>query len=381
MLTIGFDASSTLAPRTGVGRAALGLIRALAALEDNNAEFRVLLNSLTRRAGPEHEPLAEAPNVKLVRARRPGGMTVRAWARGKGPAADALLGPGLDLYHAASSYMPPVLAAKRVISVYDLAFLEDAPAEREPLGGGMFAATFPKLLPACDLVVTSSEFSRARIIETYRLPVDRVAVIPLSIDPEVFRIESERFVEIARHDLGIPSQDYLLGVSDHHPRKRPSLLLDIYEQLREREPATPPLVVLGWAGRPHEALRSRPHLYRHVHVLGRVHDRLLAGLYTGAVATIVASRHEGFGFPILEAQACGSPVVCGRNSSLPEVGGNGAVYVETDLLDDWIETVRSVAYHQDARDLWRERGLANINRFSWEKTARAMIEHYQRVCG
>lgn len=378
-LVVGFDGSSTLAPRTGVGRAALGLARALAAIEDSGAQLRVLLNSLMRRTGPEHDALRQAAGVHLVRKRRPGGWMVRAWARGAGPTVEDLLGSDVRVHHGPAMYMPPARRARRIVSVYDLAFLEDPPEQREPLGGALFAEWFPRLLPACDMVVTASEFVRHRVIETYQLDGDRVAVVPLGVDPEMFRVEGARFVEMARHELGLADESYLLGVGAHAPRKRSGLLLDLYERLLEREPATPPLAVLGWQGRPPEELRRRPQLHRHVQVLGHVPDRLLAGLYTGAVATVITSHHEGFGFPVLEAQACGSPVVCGRNTSLPEVAGDAAMMVESDDAEAWADAVAQVAFDQSKRDARRDCGLANVRRFSWETAARRILELYRSL--
>lgn len=368
-LTIGFDASSTLAPRTGVGRAALGLLQGLTELEESGLDLRVFMNSLTRRTGAEHAFLGEA-SVPVTRRRKPGAWLVKGWAAGKGPTAEELLGPGIDLFHAPAGYVPPASKAKRIASVYDVAFLDDPPAQREALGGALFAEWFPRLLPEVDLVHTASEWSRARLMETYGLAEDRVAVVPLGIDPKRFRVENVRLVEVLHHDLGIPAQTYLLGIGGPEPRKRAELLLDVYARLREAEPATPPLAVIGWGGKPHPALKARPALHRHVHVLPWIGDDRLAALYTGAVATIVPSREEGFGFPVLEAMACGSPVVCGRHSSLAEIGGDAALFVEGADPDEWVEALQRVAFDQEEHDRWKERGLQQAARFRWEETAR-----------
>ncbi len=374
---LGFDASSTLAPRTGVGRAALGLLRGIVALDDPGIELRVLMNSLTRRRGAEHAFL-DAPNTRVVRRFSSGARMVRSWARGSRPTVEQLLGDGVDIFHGPASYMPPAEHARRIVSVYDLAFLDDPPEQRDALGGAYFAATFPKLLPACDLVVTASEFTRRRVIETYRLKEDRVVSVPLGVDHDVFKLVGERFVEMARQQIGLSSKTYLLALSDHTPRKRAGLLLDLYERLLEVESTTPPLVVLGWRGKPAAELRKRRALHRRVVVLPHLGDHLLPGLYTGAVATILTSQHEGFGLPVLEAQACGSPVVCARVTALPEVAGDGALFVDSNDPDAWVEAIRIVAFHQDARDAWSEKGRSNAARFSWETCARNMLDCYFR---
>ncbi|MBX3728131.1 MAG: glycosyltransferase family 4 protein [Candidatus Sumerlaeia bacterium] len=376
-LAIGYDGSSTLAPRTGIGRAALDLLRALAALEASDLDIHVLLNSLTRRLGPEHRLLAD--RVHLVRRRRLGGRLVQAWARGHGPVAEDLLGVRVALWHAVSSCVPPVHAARRVVTVHDLAFLDEAPTARARLGGALFHDSFPRLLPACDAVVTPTQAVRARLIETYGLPEDRVVAIPWGLDAERFHVEPERLVEIACHDFGIPKASYLLAVGDHQPRKRAGLLLDLYARLRAAEPATPPLVLLGWNGHPPAELRARHDLHRHVLVLPRVPDDKLAGLYTGAVATVLTSRDEGFGFPLLEAQACGSPVVASACPAWREIAGSDARLVASNDPDAWIEALRPLVFDQQSHDAAKAAGLANAARFSWEACALAHAGLYRRL--
>jgi glycosyltransferase involved in cell wall biosynthesis len=376
-LTLGYDGSSTLAPRTGVGRAALELLRALAALEASDLALHVLLNSLTRRPGPEHRLLAD--RVRLVRRRRLGGRLVQAWARGRGPLAEDLLGTSVALWHAVSSCIPPVRAARRVVTVHDLAFLDDVPAARARLGGALFHDSFPRLLPACDAIVTPTQAVRARLLEAYRLPEERVVTIPWGLDAEAFHVEPERFVEIARHDCGIPAASYLLAVGDHQPRKRAGLLLELYARLRAAEPATPPLVLLGWNAQPPAELRARHELHRHVIVLPRVPDDKLAGLYTGAVATVLTSRDEGFGFPLLEAQACGSPVVASACPAWSEIAGPGTPLVASDDPDAWVEALRPLVFDQQAHDAAKDAGRANAARFTWEACARAHAALYRRL--
>lgn len=375
-LIVGYDASSTLAPRTGIGRAALGLLGALVALEDPALELRVLLNSLTRRMGAEHTFLKDAARVQCVRRHRPGAALVRAWAAGKDPAAEDLAGRGMDVWHAVSSYVPPVRAARRVATVHDLAFLDEPPEQRAALGGALFAESFPRVLKECAAVVTPTEAMRQRVLDVYGLPPGRVHAIAWGIDPELFHVEAERFVEIVRNAFGIAAPTYLLAVSDHQPRKRNGLLLDVYARLREAEASTPPLVVLGWNGRPAAELKARPRLHRHVYVLPRVEDGKLAALYTGAVATVLASRDEGFGFPLLEAQACGSPVVASACGAFREMAGESASLVESPDPGEWVEALRAVAFDQTGHDAMKERGLANAARFTWDDCARRHREVY-----
>ena len=375
-LTIGYDASSTLAPRSGIGRSALDLLRAMIEAHDERFRFRVLLNSLRRSPGPEHGFL-RVPAVEIIRRRRPGAMLVQAWRQGKGPTAEGILRGPVDLFHAPASYLPPARKARRAITVHDLSFLDEPESQLEKLGGAYFREAFPRLLPACDLIVTPSAFVRGQVIERYGVAPERVEAVPWGIDPGVFHLATAPEVDRALHFAATPP-DYLLAVSDHMPRKRIGLMLDIYARLLEAEPATPRLAVLGWRGRAPRELRERPELHHQVLVLPAIPDEHLAGLYSGAAATLFTSRHEGFGFPVLEAQACGTPVVCGRHSALAEIGGKGAVFVESGDPEAWAEALRGVAFDQQARDARRQAGLEHAAAFTWPNAARGMLELYAR---
>lgn len=376
LFTIGYDASSTLGPRTGVGRAALELLRAMVAVGDPHFRFRVLLNSCRHSTGGEHAFLDGNPRVQAYRSRRIGPWMANAWAKGAGPDAESLVGSGIDAWHGPAAYMPPAREARRIATVHDISFLDDPPELRDRMGGAYFTRTLPQLLPQCVRVVTSSEFSRRRLVDEYKLDPARVAVVPLGLDHDLFKPADERFVEIAAQHAGVPDRPWLLAVTSRAPRKRNRLLLDAYAELRRMDPRTPKLVVVGWDAHPPDELRSRPDLHRDVIVAHRVPDQYLPGLYSGAVATIMASRHEGFGLPILEAMACGSPVVCAPLTAMPEVAGDAASYVESDAPAAWAQAIAGIAFDADRRADLRKRGLERAAPFAWEKSARAMLDLY-----
>lgn len=375
LFTIGYDASTTLARRTGIGRAVLELLRAMVELEDERFEFRVLMSSFLHRPGADHKFLANKALVEQIRSRRPGSWLVKKWASGKGPNVESLVG-NVGIFHAPASYIPPSKTARRVATVYDLAFLNDAPQSLEALGGALFKRHFPVVLPKCECVITSSNATRNRLLETYSLAPDRVVSIPLGIDHTLFKPAPERMVEVTLHQVGLPKGDFLFASTSHGERKRNGLLLDVYQRLRETTPETPALVVLGWEGTAPRELRERPQLYRHVHVLNRVDDHLLPGLYSAALVTILTSREEGFGFPLLEAQACGSPVVCQAVSTYPEMGGTAARFLQTTEVDEWAEAIRSIMLNKPLRLDFSAQGIENAQRFQWADCAKKTLNLY-----
>ncbi|MEQ8820908.1 MAG: glycosyltransferase family 1 protein [Sumerlaeia bacterium] len=378
-LIAGYDASSTLAPRTGVGRSALALLRAMVQREDEGLQWRVLATSLTRRLGPEHDFLKNRPAVRVERRLRPGPGLVESWRNGTGPAVEALLGDDVQLFHAPASYVPPAAKVRRVVTVHDLAFLNEKTPDRDKLGGAYFAETFERVLPEVDAIHTPSDFVRRDVIRRYGVSPDKVVAIPWGVDRDLFQPSGEQFAIMARNRAGIHSKHYILGVTSHAPRKRTGLLLDAYDELLKRDRRMPPLALLGCANKAPRELRDRPHLHRKVLLLPHMPDKELAGLYTGASCVLFTSEHEGFGFPVLEAMACGAPVVCGRETALRQVAGDAAIHPAADSPEAWADAALPLVFDPEARVEWRERGLEQATRFDWNETAKRMVKLYNDV--
>ena len=135
-----------------------------------------------------------------------------------------------------------------------------------------------------------------------------------------------------------------------------------------------PLVVAGWSG------WAGKNMWEKVQFLGYMGDDALARLYSGALALIFPSRYEGFGLPILEAMACGCPVVTTREASMPEVAGDAALYMkDPDDVDGLAGILKKLAESPLERQAWAEKGLIQAGRFSWQKTAEATFRAFEQV--
>ena len=180
--------------------------------------------------------------------------------------------------------------------------------------------------------------------------------------------------------LGIEGR-YVLAVGTLEPRKNLSRLLDAHMQLPEALRARFPLMVAGGGGWKNEELTEKLATVDHVRHLGAVDRSQLTALYTGAALFVYPSIAEGFGLPILEAMACGTPVLTSNTTSMPEIAGGAALLVDphdTTAIARQLEQLLtdSVA----VKDL-SERGLARAQEFSWEKTARATLDVYRAALG
>jgi glycosyltransferase involved in cell wall biosynthesis len=180
---------------------------------------------------------------------------------------------------------------------------------------------------------------------------------------------------------GQPSP-YLLHVGTLQPRKNLVRLLEAYAAIRHHHPDLKLVLAgrLGWLSRDITDRIDTLDLQEWVICPGFVQDQDLAPLLSGAQAFVFPSLYEGFGLPILEAQACGVPVIAANTSSLPEVAGKGALLVNPLDTAALAQAIEQVLANQDLRQQLREAGFANCARFSWERCARETLAVLER-CG
>jgi glycosyltransferase involved in cell wall biosynthesis len=267
-----------------------------------------------------------------------------------------------------------------VATVHDLSQLH-VPAKYDALR--MFYATrvLPRLIGLQDHVVSVSSSTRADVLAHTTVAADRASVVPNGCELDRFLALSANGAPRAPAPLGLRSP-YLLYVARlEHPGKNHVTLLEAYARLRERG-FTQDLVLAGprWPGsEPIDAAVERLGLARYVRFLGFVPNEVLPDLYAAASLFVFPSLYEGFGIPLLEAMAAGTPACVANVSSLPEVAGDAA------LLFDPLDA-RDMAYQMERllsddvlRIRLRARGLARCREFTWERSAAGVLDACQQV--
>jgi glycosyltransferase involved in cell wall biosynthesis len=223
------------------------------------------------------------------------------------------------------------------------------------------------------LVIAVSEFGRDELHELLGLPPERIEVIRHGVETTFTPGPAQPL------PANLEGQRYLLFIGDPigEPRKNFGLL---YEAYRRAWPdgAAPLLAVAG---------PRAPVLPGVVH-LGELADDLRAGgddslraVYRGAMALTLASYHETFGMPMLEAMACGTPVLASDASSLPEIGGDAALYLPSDDAQAWAEALRGIVSDEGLRERVRAAGLQRVKSFSWDRSAQAHVDLFRAVAG
>jgi glycosyltransferase involved in cell wall biosynthesis len=228
-------------------------------------------------------------------------------------------------------------------------------------------------------VITISEHSRMEISQYYGVPKSRIPVTLLAGDPGLSQPSGEgTAAELAR--LGIRSP-YILAVGNLQPRKNLSGLIRAVGELKRKTPGSFQLVIAGKAKWRESDLFSEIRqlgLESDVCFLGYVSDETLTGLYRQATVFAYPSLYEGFGLPLLEAMACGVPVVTTRSTSIPEVVGEAALMVEATDTAALADAIGRVLADESLRAALREKGLKQAARFSWERTARETWNIYRQ---
>ncbi len=310
-----------------------------------------------------------APNVLLVPcAVPPGSFVVRAlWEQALLPLLAARA--GVDVFHAPVNVAP--LAAPRpiVLTLHEAEpFL---PWTRLPGWLRLYWQVMRRAsVRRARRILATSEFAAAEISATMHIPRAAIRAIPLGVDTRRFSPAGPR-----REPGG-----YLLWVGQSYPRKNLDGLVRAYALLARAGRRPPPLHILGasgWRDAQVRALVSVLGLERQVRFEGWVPDADLAAWYRGATLLVVPSLHEGFGLPVLEAMACGTPVLCADQPALREVGGAAALYADARAPESLAAAIERVLADEALRRQFAVAGPERAARFSWYTTAARTLEVYR----
>jgi glycosyltransferase involved in cell wall biosynthesis len=371
-MPIYIDVSSAVHAKAGIGRYAASLARALADYQPG----RIAL-FYNRVHGSHPPPGLEALQARTVHAGyKPWRMAV--WLGHLTRIGFNRLVPGAQLFHATEHLLPPLHGVPTVLTVHDMIF-KLFPEHQKRLNFWYLNATMPLYCRRAGAIVTVSESSKQDIVAHYGLDPAKVTVVYEAAAPE-FVPASREAVEGIRRRYGLPGP-YAIHVGTIEPRKNLTRLIEALQLLREAGLTVPLLVVggKGWLYDDFFQRLERLEIADAVHFPGYVPSSDLPLLYSAATIAVMPSVYEGFGLPVLEAMACGTPVVSSDASSLPELGGRAARYFDPYDVEAVAETIRKVWVDQDLRAEMRQQGLAQAASFSWQRAATQTWAIYERL--
>ncbi len=296
-----------------------------------------------------------------------------------------LRGRGFDLLHSPAFISPIACPCPTVITVHDIAYLL-YPSHFARWWVAYMKSLMPSVLGSAGAVICGSAHSKDELVKTYRLPPAKVHSIPYGVDHQRFRPDAALDTAWVRQ-LGL-REGYILHVSDLSYRKNIPALLRAVAHLRSGGRWGDRQVVLAGSESPGmlgaaevRAVIGELELQRTVIFTGRVPDEQLPGLYAHAAVLVMPSLYEGFGFPVLESMAAGTPVVASNSSSLPEVAGDAAILVSPQSVEALANAISEVLENRTLSEEMRRKGVKQASRFSWERAAAETIAVYRSVAG
>ncbi len=284
-----------------------------------------------------------------------------------------------DIYHA-TEHLLPWTARPSVLTVHDLIF-ERYPQHHTLANRSFLRVAMPLFVRRADAIIAVSRHTKQDLLELYGTPAHKVFVVEEGIEGR-FRPALEEEVRQAKERHGI-RRPYLLMVGTLEPRKNHQLSFEALARLKAG--GFPHCLVVagggGWLFDDVQKKVEQLQLSEDVTFAGRVPDADLPALYSGADCLLMPSLYEGFGIPVLEAMACGTPVVCSKVSSLPEVGGPAARYIETLTGGGLAEAVLEVLSNPQMAEQMRTAGLRRAARYCWREAAMQTVDVYNAVAG
>lgn len=368
-----FDLSAAAHERAGLGRYASRLATALL---DLGVPLTAFINDT--RDGVLKSPLDALPLRTAGLQRKPWRLRAALTHFG-GPEVAAL--KGLALFHATEHLLPVIPGARSVFTLHDAAYLHYP--EHHLLQNRLFLRwMMPRFLKRADHVICVSEFTRQDALRFYRLPPEKVSVVLEGVEPRFQPMRDPSALAGIRERYRLPER-FVLYVGTLEPRKNLSTLLKAFGVIASEHPDVGLVIVggKGWLYEPFLEQVRGSGLEQRLTFTGYVPDDDLPALHSLATAFAFPSVFEGFGFPPLEALACGAPVLCSNAASLPEIVGDAGLLLPPLDVGAWTHALRRILGDKLLRRDLAQRGPERAQRFTWEAAARQTQAIYERVLG
>ncbi|MEM9952721.1 MAG: glycosyltransferase family 1 protein [Chloroflexota bacterium] len=283
-----------------------------------------------------------------------------------------------DLYHAGAFVAPLLLNTPMVVTVYDLTFMRYP--QRLTTARRLYLRTFTELTcKRARRIIAISESTKQDLVDLLGIAPDKVDVTPLGYDRDLFQPLLADKIQTFRQQHDLPER-FWLYVGTIEPRKNLVTLIEAYAQLPTSERL--PLILAGGKGWLTESIFeaiAKHKLEDEIRLPGFIPTDDLPLWYNSADCFIFPSVFEGFGLPVLEAMACGTPVITSNVSSLPEVAQDAGLILPPTEIDAWVSGLKQAYYDANWRQSASQRGLEIAQTFTWEQTARLTVKSYQRA--
>ena len=277
-----------------------------------------------------------------------------------------------DLFFSPDHILPAQpLYCKKVLTVHDLSFVKFP--ELFTFAKRLYKRLMtPLSLKRADRIIAVSQNTKNDIVAIYGVAPEKITVVHNGVGNNFVPVKDEASLKCAKNKYGLPDR-YVLCVGTIEPRKNIIRLIKAYEKIMARQP----LVIVGKPGWLSEPIIKGIRSSDRVIWLDNVETHDLPAIYSLASLFVYPSLYEGFGLPVLEAMACGTPVITSDLSSLPEVAGDAALLVDPNSVDEIALAIKRLLEDQGLRKDLISKGCLQAKKYSWEKCARETTKVYE----
>ncbi len=357
----------------GMDIVALETIKALQKLDQEN-EYLIFV-----KPGPDKDCLPATHNFKIIEL---DAYTYADWEQWRLPQAVSAHQP--DLLHCTSNTAPLRLNVPTCVTVHDVIYLENLPWKGTPyqrMGNLYRRWIVPQIAKDSRVLLTVSNYEKDNICCTLGVANEHVKVVYNGVGGQFQPYYENNLSRALRQKFNLPER-FIFFLGNQAPKKNMLNVLNAYKKYRQQTREVHPLVIAET--HPQELKKmlhqiQAPELAHHIHLTGYIEHRLLPFFYNSATLFLYPSLRESFGIPIIEAMACGTPVITSDTSAMPEVAGGAAWLVNPQSPEEMAEAIAKVMNNPYLRSSMTQKGLERAKRFCWENTAQQTLEIYENI--
>lgn len=364
---VGFDAGPAHSAYSGIGQYVRQLFPAMFQI---NSSIEWLAFSSTNQTTQLNglEPTASL-TIKLSEPR-----LLPSWMGGSHES--------LDLFHGTNFKAPNYGQKKTVVTIHDLWLDRNPSYSKKFFGQRLSSWKTRRGAIRADKIIAVSKFSKQEIHEVFGIPLEKISVIYHGCSGEMFPDYNKETWAYLRVRLGLPERPFIFFVGGAEPRKNHRVLFEAFAQSQKLVKEFS-LVAIGDETVRDESLRQTAQALGLSEVVicpGMLSTADLRLVYSQATAFVFPSHYEGFGLPLLEAMACGSPIITGQETALPEVAGDAALHVDVQDSEQLATVLEQLVDDAILQERLRKRGFQRVKQFSWERAAKETLAIYQELC-
>lgn len=375
-MRIGIEVTAAVRQGGGIGRYVRELLRALAARDSGNnyrlfyaspAPLPHTLPSLPANFCSTHLPIDDI-------------WLARLWQRMRAPLPVEMITGRLDVYHSPDFTLPPTLpSTPKLLTVHDLSFIRDPDSASPPLRSYLQIVVRRSVRRATH-ILADSQATKDDLTELYRAPPEKITVLYAGVDQSFQPVSDPRQLAEVRDRYGIGEAPFVLSVSTLQPRKNYRRLIEAFEIALGHTQFV--LVLAGGKGWLHDEILCevrRRNLEAKVLFPGFVPETDLKALYSAAEVMAYPSLYEGFGLPVVESMACGTPVLTSTAPCLPEIAGQAAILANPYDVQAIADGLTQLTTDPELCADLVQKGLTRARMFNWDDSARKLLGLYREL--